>query len=95
MQKKVKIELNNFIKQTMSKNVRTGDQLIKVIEMQGGITSANYTQNYEADQVRRQNHVKIMMALLKQLAFENWHEVTVENLDSWIQKIHKLKKKDF
>ena len=95
MQKKVKIELNNFIKQTMSKNVRTGDQLIKVIEMQGGITSANYTPNYEADQVRRQNHVKIMMALLKQLAFENWHEVTLENLDSWIQKIHKLKKKDF
>ncbi len=35
------------------------------------------------------------MSLLKQLAFDNWHEVTVENLDSWIQKVHKLKKKDF
>lgn len=73
----------------MTKKVRTADQLIKVIDSQG-VHPELYTANAEVDLVRKQKHVKIMMMLLKQLGFEDWHKVHVDNLGLWIDKVGKL-----
>ena len=36
-----------------------------------------------------------MMMLLRQLGVDKWNEVTVQNLEEWIQKVHKMSKQQF
>lgn len=62
-----------------------------MIELNGGtISSQEYTVNLEKDMIRKAKHVRILMYLFKQLDFDDWHTITIENLTSWIEKLSKL-----
>lgn len=62
-----------------------------MIDLNGGtISSQEYTANEEKDNIRRVKHVRILMSLFKQLDFEDWHTITLENLYEWIEKLSKL-----
>lgn len=36
-----------------------------------------------------------MWCLTRSLGIDDWHNITLDNLDEWIEKISKLKSKDF
>ena len=79
----------------MRKNVGTAEQLIKMIEINGGISSDEYTPNHQAEVRRKVKHVKLLMWLYKCLGFENWYEITTENINEWVDKLSSLTPANF
>jgi uncharacterized protein YfkK (UPF0435 family) len=91
MLKCMKKELKRHSYLTMSKNVSTTDQIIRKIELNGGrVSSQEYTANKETDLARKVKHVRHLMNLFKELNFEDWHQINLENLHEWIKKLSKL-----
>jgi Fic family protein len=91
----MKKELKRHSYLTMSKNVSTADQIIKMIELNGGrASSQDYTASEEDDLARKVKHVRHFMNLFKELNFDDWHTITVENLQEWMKKLSRLSHKD-
>lgn len=92
MRRVVKRETKKYSYLTLSKNVSTAQQLIKAVELNGGIISdAEYTQNFAADAARKHQHAKFLMFLCRQWKIPEWWTITPDNLELWIQKMAKFK----
>ena len=90
----MKTELKRHSYLTMSKHVSTADQIIRMIDLNGGrISSQDYTPNYDKDHERKKKHVRHLMNWFKELDFNDWHEITVDTLHEWITKLSSLSSK--
>ena len=58
-----------------------------MIEINGGISPEDYTPNYQTEMRRKLKHAKLLMWLFKCLGFQNWYEITTENIDEWVEKL--------
>ena len=80
---------------TNGKTVSTADQLIKMIELNGGVLSnAGSTPDYVKDNARRERHCKYLMFFARQFQIPNWWTVTTDNLNQWVEKFSKIKISD-